>query len=264
MLKDFEFQWITFFKDVDDIFERFPLDGSRLFNQEEWKGFHQQLERLLDCSSGELPSERPCSVFRIAAELYEDKEAMRCKQFQLSQPQLERLRDYFIKAYKFRLINIIAHDIASYSHHARSASMLLFFHKMMQAGLTDCAAHATLPVTDNEGEDNRKIQELTEVLAQWVNSAEGEKSIALENLRDRLRVQGVPNLPLLSFSGIVSNTWSTLKKLASDTVSGTGSHVTKISSLLALTRETFSRVKSPASSQKSTNAIAPSFNASDT
>jgi hypothetical protein len=247
MLKDFDFPWITLFKDVDDIFEIFPLDGSRLFDHEEWNGFHQQLERLLDISSGELPSERPCSIFRIAAGLYEDKEAMRCKQCQLSQPQVERLRDYFIKAYKFRLINIIAHDIASYSHHARSTSMLLFFHKMIQAGLADCAAHATLPVTDNEGEDSRKIQDLTDLLTQWVNSAEGEKSIALKNLRDHLTKEGVPKLPFLSFEGIVCNTLSTLQATTPDTVSSrTGSLGSKMSSLLTVTEKTLSRLKSPA------------------
>lgn len=258
MLKDFDFQWITFFKDVDDIFEIFPLDGSRLFNQEEWKGFHQQLERLLDISSGELPSERPCSIFRIAAEIYEGKEAMRCKQSQLSQPRLGRLRDYFIKAYKFRLINVIAHDIVSYSHHPRFDWTLSLCNDMMQAGLTDCAADATVP------EDSRKIHELTDLLAQWINCVEGEKSVALESLRDHLTQQGVPKLPFLSFEGIVLNARSSLQVPAPDTVSETGSLGSKMSSLLAFTQETLSRFKSPANSQKSRNATASSSNASDT
>jgi hypothetical protein len=258
MLKDFDFQWITFFKDVDDIFEIFPLDGSRLFNQEEWKGFHQQLERLLDILSGKLPSERPCSIFRIAAEIYEGKEAMRCKQSQLSQPQLGRLRVYFIKAYKFRLINVIAHDIVSYSHHPRFDWTLSLCNDMMQAGLTDCGADTTVP------EDSRKIQELTDLLAQWINCAEGEKSVALKRLRDRLTHQGVPKLPFLSFEGIVLNASPSLQVPASDTVSGNGSLDSKMSSLLAFTKETLSRLKSPASSQKSRKTTASSFNASDT
>jgi hypothetical protein len=265
MLKDFDFQWITFFKDVDDIFEIFPLDGSRLFNQDEWKGFHQQLERLLEISSGELPSERPCSIFKIAAQIYEDKKAMRCKQCQLSQPQLERLRGYFIKAYKFRLINIIAHDIVSYSHHPRFGWTLSLCNGMMQAGLTDCAAHATVPATDNEGGDSRKIQDLTDLLAQWVNSAGGEKSIALKNLRDHLTKEGVPKLPFQSFEGSVFTTLSTLQAPAPDTVSSrTGSLGSKMSSLLTVTEKTLSRLKSPSSSLESRNATASSFNASDT